>query len=217
VKIVAWLGSAAPVRSVRWLDGALCAVAKFDDAVALAAGDVGWLDLAADRAARVGLPSVGITTELQLDYLGWAQIVAAAARELTASTIVVDEASQPGRFAEVAAIAELTGAVQLSGVTALAFDHAVIHATCAIGRENQTIRLRDPAVIGVRIPGDPVDDYPTPVPSATLRRLDVDALGIDPLVLARRAIPPCTSRQPRQTIDRVADYLAVHLATRREG
>ena len=74
MKVAIWLGSASPVRSVRWLDGALEAAAKFDDATAIAAGDATWLDLAADRATRLGLPSVGVPTDLQLDYLGWAQV-----------------------------------------------------------------------------------------------------------------------------------------------
>ena len=75
-----WLGSAIPVRSIRWVDGVLAAAAKFSSATAVAAGNQTWLDLAADRANRAGVPSIGITTDLDLDYLGWAQIVAAAPR-----------------------------------------------------------------------------------------------------------------------------------------
>src|SRR6185295_7942988 len=111
--IAVWLGSAAPVRSIRWLDGALKTAAKFPGAIAVAAGEDAWLDLAADRAARVGLASVGVVTDLELDYLGWAQVMASAARKLGATTILVDEASRPERFAEVAAIAELADAAQL--------------------------------------------------------------------------------------------------------
>ncbi|HEY5950166.1 MAG TPA: hypothetical protein VIV40_31940, partial [Kofleriaceae bacterium] len=159
--VAVWLGTAAPVRSIRWLDGALATAAKFGAATAIAAGENNWLDLAADRATRAGLASAGIQTDLKLDYLGWAQIVAAAVRELDATTVLVDEASRPERFPEVAAIAELLDAVQLTHVVALAPDGAVVHASRSVGRELQTVRVRGPAVIGVRIAGPPVEEYPT--------------------------------------------------------
>ena len=67
-KIALWLGSLAPARSVRWLDGALQAAAAFAGrCTVIAAGDQHWLELAADRAARANLPSAGVRTELQLD------------------------------------------------------------------------------------------------------------------------------------------------------
>ena len=69
-RVGVWLGSAAPTRSVRWLDGAIRTVASFEGSIALAAGDPTWLDLAADRAKLIGVPCAGIATELQLDYLG---------------------------------------------------------------------------------------------------------------------------------------------------
>src|SRR6185295_14020414 len=89
--IAVWLGSAPPVRSIRWLDGTLKAAGKFGGATAVAAGASAWLDLAADRALRLGLAAVGVQTDLQLDYLGWAQIMAGVARQLGATTILVDE------------------------------------------------------------------------------------------------------------------------------
>ena len=67
-----WLGAAAPLRSIRWVDGALDTAAKLGHATAVAAGSTGWLDLAADRAKRAGVASVGVQTDLRLDYLGWA-------------------------------------------------------------------------------------------------------------------------------------------------
>jgi electron transfer flavoprotein alpha/beta subunit len=210
--VVVWLGSAAPVRSVRWLDGALATAAKFGAATALAAGESNWLDLAADRATRANVASAGVTTDLELDYLGWAQIAAAAARELGASTILVDEASRPERAAEVGAIAELLDCVQLTRVVALAPDGAVVHASRVSGRELMTVRVRGPAVIGVRIAGAPVEEYPTPMPSASMRRLDLAALGLDASVLGHRALPKRTSAQPRKSVERLADYLAVHRA-----
>lgn len=212
--VAIWLGSAAPARTIRWLDGALATAARFDGAVALAAGDPTWLDLAADRASRLGLVSAGIPTDLQLDYLGWAQVVAAAARQLGATTILVDEASRPERFAEVAAIAELVDAAQLTRVTALAPDGVIVHASRVLGGELQTIRIRGAAVIGVRIAGSAIDEYPTPTPSASMRRLDLASLGLDPMVLAHRALPPRASREPRRTLERVADHLAAHVMPR---
>jgi electron transfer flavoprotein alpha/beta subunit len=211
VKVAVWLGNAAPVRSVRWLDGALAAAAKFGHATAIAAGEATWLDLAADRATRLGLASVGVPTDLSLDYLGWAQVAAAAARELEATTVLVDEASRPERFPEVAAIAELLDVAQLTHVVALAPDGALIHASRISGRELQTVRVRGDAVLGVRIAGSPVDEYPTPMPSTSMRRLDLAALGLDPMVLAHRALPPRAPVHAKKTVERLAEHLAVHL------
>jgi len=213
-RVAIWLGSAAPIRSVRWLDGALATAAKFDDAIAIAAGDATWLDLASDRATRAGLPSAGVPTELKLDYLGWAQIVAAAAKQLGATTVLVDEASRAERFPEVAAIAELMDAVQLTHVVKVAPDAAVIHASRVIGHQLQTVRVRGAAVIGVRIAGPPVDEYPTPMPSASMRRLELSAIGLDPVVLGHRALPFRAPMEPRKTVERIAEHLAVHLAPR---
>ena len=212
--IAVWLGSAPPTRSIRWLDGALAAAAKLGAATAIAAGDLSWLELANDRATRAGLACAAITTSLQLDYLGWAQVAAAAIRAVGATTVLVDEASRPERAPEVAAIAELLDAAQITRIVALALDGVVIHASRTAGRELQTLRLRAPIVIGVRIAGAAVDEYPTPVPSATMKRLDLPALGLDPVVLAHRALPPRTGAPPRGTVERVADQLAVHLAPR---
>ncbi|HEX2690932.1 MAG TPA: hypothetical protein VHN14_30170 [Kofleriaceae bacterium] len=213
--VAVWLGNAPPLRSIRWLDGALKTAAKFNGATAVAAGEPTWLDLAADRAARLGLASVGVPTQLSLDYLGWAQIMAGVAQKLGATTILVDEASRPERFAEVAAIAELTEAAQLTHVVALAPDAAMIHASRAAGTTLQTVRIHGPAVIGVRIAGPALDEYPTPMPSASMRRLDLVSLGLDPAVLGHRALPARASQPARRNLDRVADHLAVHIAPRK--
>ncbi|HEU4730794.1 MAG TPA: hypothetical protein VFT22_23020 [Kofleriaceae bacterium] len=214
--VAVWLGNAPPVRSIRWLDGALKAGAKFGAATAVAAGAQAWLDLAADRAARLGLASVGVPTDLSLDYLGWAQVMAAVARKIGATTILVDEASRPERFAEVAALAELTDTAQLTHVVALAPDATAIHASRAAGTMLQTVRIHGPAVIGVRIAGPPIEEYPTPTPSASMRRLELTAIGLDPAVLGHRALPPRATQHARRTVDRIADHLAVHMAPDRD-
>jgi electron transfer flavoprotein alpha/beta subunit len=214
--IAVWLGSAPPVRSIRWLDGALKAASRFGGATAVAAGHSTWLDLAADRALRHGLAAVGVVTDLQLDYLGWAQIMAGVARQLGATTILVDEASRPERFAEVAALAELCDAAQLTHVVALAPDAATIHASRIAGSELQTVRIHGPAVIGVRIAGPAIDEYPTPMPSVSMRRCDLAELGLDPAVLGHRSLPPRAGQEPRRTVERVAEHLAVHMAPRSE-
>jgi hypothetical protein len=214
VTVAVWLGTAAPARTIRWLDGALAAAGKLGAATAVAAGEAAWLDLAADRAIRAGLPCAGVATDLQLDYLGWAQVMAAVARHLSATTILVDEASRPERFPEVAAIAELMDAAQLTHVVALAPDGAALRASRAAGAELQTFQVRGPAVLGVRIAGPPIDEYPTPVPSAAMRRLDLPALGLDPMVLGHRALPPRAGGAQRRAVERVAEYLGVHVQPR---
>jgi len=212
--VAVWLGSAAPVGTIRWLDGTLAAAAKFGAATAIAAGDPTWLDLAADRASRLGLASAGVPTDLRLDYLGWARVVAAIARRLEATTILVDEASRPERVPEVAAIAELMDFAQLTHVVALAPEGAVVHASRAAGSQLQMIRVHGSAVIGVRIAGPAIEDYPTPTPSASMHRLDLPSLGLDPLGLGHRALPPRASLQPRKTVERIAEHLAVHIVPR---
>ncbi|HEU0036960.1 MAG TPA: hypothetical protein VFQ53_40395 [Kofleriaceae bacterium] len=212
MKVAVWLGSAAPARTIRWLDGAIAAGAKFGDAVAVAAGDPTWLDLAADRANRAGVASAGVPTDLQLDYLGWAQVMAAVARKLDIDTILVDEASRAERFPEVAAIAELLDAAQLTHVVAVAPDGALVHASRIAGDQLQTCRVRGNAVLGLRVAGPPIEEYPTPMPSASMRRLDLPSLGLDPVVLGHRALPPRAAQIARRTVDRVAEHLAVHVA-----
>jgi hypothetical protein len=212
--IAVWLGAAAPVRSIRWLDGAIATAARCGAATAVAAGDPAWLDLAADRASRAGLASSGVVTDLQLDYLGWAQVMAAAARRLGVTTVLVDEASRPERFAEVAAIAELLDAAQLTHVVALAPDGGDLHASRVAGKQLQACRVRGPAVIGLRIAGPAIEDYPTPLPSSSMNRLDLPALGLDPAVLGHRALPPRAGQAQRRTADRVAELLGVHVAPR---
>lgn len=214
--VAVWLGHAPPLRSIRWLDGALRIAATFPGATAVAAGAQSWLDLAADRASRAGLACAGVPTDMELDYLGWAQVMAAVARWLSATTILVDEASRPERFAEVAALAELTETAQLTHVVALAFDKGIIHANRAAGATMQTVRVHGPAVIGLRIAGPQIDEYPTPMPSAAMRRLELAALGLDPSVLAHRAPPPRAHQSPHRTVDRIAAHLAVHIAPRKD-
>jgi electron transfer flavoprotein alpha/beta subunit len=221
VTVAIWLGSAPPARTIRWLDGALSAAAKFAQPdsrkappVAIAAGEPTWLDLAADRATRAGLTSAGVVTDLQLDYLGWAQVVAAAAKHVGATTILVDEASRPERFPEVAAIAELLEFAQLTHVVSIAPDGTTIHASRAAGNALQTIRVRGSAVIGLRIAGPAIDEYPTPTPSASMKRLDLAAIGLDPVVVGHRALPPRAGQHPRHTLERVGEHLAVHVVPR---
>lgn len=204
-----WLGSAAPRRSIRWLDGALAAAAALPDATAIAAGEATWLDLVADRATRAGLASLAVPTDVSLDYLGWAKVAAAAARQLTATFVLVDEASRPERFPEVAAIAELLGAAQVTRVIALAPELPHLVATRAGDRELQHLRISAHAVIGVRIAGPAVEEYPTPMPSASMKRIALSDL-VDPNALARRALPPRVASQPRKTVERIAEHLAVH-------
>ncbi len=76
--IAVWLGAAPPLRTIRWLDGVLHATAKFlrvDDpppVLAVAAGDSTWLDLAADRASRAGIPAAirahAVAARFQSEY-----------------------------------------------------------------------------------------------------------------------------------------------------
>lgn len=138
---------------------------------------------------------------------------------VTATTIFVDEASRPERFAEVAAIAELLEAVQLTNAVAVAPDGETIHATRAALGELQTFRVRGEAVIGLRIAGPKIEEYPTPAPSSAMKRWDLTSLGLDLTALAHRALPPRATRDPQRTVERIADLLAVHAcpAARRSG
>jgi electron transfer flavoprotein alpha/beta subunit len=212
--VAVWLGASAPARTIRWLDGTVAAAARLGGATAVAAGDPAWLDLAADRANRAGLAAFGVAADLQLDYLGWAQVMAAAARRLGATTVLVDEASRPERFPEVAALAELLDAAQLTHVVSIASDGAVLRASRVAGGQLQTCRVRGPAVLGLRIAGPAIEEYPTPMPAAAMRRLDLPALGLDPAVLGHRALPPRAGQPQRRTVERVAEYLGVHVAPR---
>ncbi len=213
--VAVWLGNASPLRSIRWLDGALATAAALSSkAIAIVAGDKTWLELACDRATRAGMATVGISTDLKLDYLGWAQIVAAVVRDVKATTLLVDEVSRPERFPEVAAIAEQLDTVQLTRVVALASEGDVLHATRIAGRELQTVRIRGGAVIGVRIAGPAIDEYPTPMPSKQMRKLELPALGLDPRVLGHRGIPPRATQQTKKSIVHVTEHLGFHLAAR---
>lgn len=214
MSVAVWLGNAAPVRSLRWVDGALAAGAALGAATAVVAGEHGWVELAYDRATRAGVACVAVATELKLDYLGWGQIVAAVVRELKSTVVLVDEASRPERFPEVAAIAELLDVTQLTRVVTLAREGERLRATRLAGSELQTIRVKTPAVIGVRIAGPVVDEHATPAPAPTLHRFDLGALGLDALVLGHRALPPRSTPQLKKTVERITEHLAVHIAPR---
>lgn len=246
MSVLVWLGSQAPERSIRWLDGAIATAASFADSLtsssasssasspssstpgeptvhALAAGSAAWLELATDRATRAGLGSIGVPTDLELDYLGWGQLVAAVARRIDATWVLVDEASRPARSAEVAAIAELLDWAQLTHVVSLTPDAGDgrdllhVHARRAAGRDLQSVRVTGPAVLGLRIAGAPIEEYPTPMPSKAMRRLELASLALDPNVLAHRALPPRARREPHRTVDEVAQHLALHVTPRRGG
>lgn len=226
--VAVWLGAATPARSVRWLDGAIAAAAALataagrGPATAIAAGDETWLYLAADRARRSGLAALGLVTKLSLDYLGWAQIAAAAARHAGASTILVDETGRPERAAEVAAIADQLDLAQLTNVVALTAvstpgQDLELEAVRIAGDQRQICRIRGAAVIGVRLPGPPIDEYPTPTPSRSMRRLELLTLGLDPAVIGHRSLPSRAPREPRRTLEQVATYLALHAPPKRGG
>jgi hypothetical protein len=214
VSVALWLGNAAPIRSIRWVDGALAAAAKLGSATAIVAGDTAWLDLASDRSTRAGVACVSVSTELKLDYLGWAQIVTAVLRELKTRTVLIDEASRPERFAEVAAVADLLDVPQVTRVVALAPDGDAVRATRTTGRELQTLRVKGPAVFGVRIAGPTVDEYATPTPTPTMHHFDLKSLGLDALVLGHRALPPRSAPAVKKTVERVTEHVAAHVMQR---
>ena len=120
----------------------------------------------------------------------------------------------PSAFPEVAAIAELRDYAQLTHVVALAPDGALIHASRIAGKQLQTVRVRGECVIGVRIAGSHVEEYPTPMPSPSMRRLDLAAIGLDPMVLAHRALPPRAAHHAKKSVERIAEHLSVHLVKR---
>ncbi len=221
--VAVWLGTASPARSVRWLDGALETAAALAAAVgkgpatAIAVGSETWLYLAADRARRAGLAAIGLATDLRLDYLGWAQVAAAAARHVRATTVLVDEASRPERAAEVAAIADQLGLSQLTSCVSLRVTSAPGHdlelvAQRSAGGELQRCTIRGAAVIGLRIAGPQIDEYPTPTPSKSMKRVDLVTLGLESAVIAHRGSPPRATHEARKTVAQVAAYLSLHIA-----
>ena len=62
-----------------------------------------------------------------------------------------------------------------------------------------------------QIAGSPVDEYPTPVPSPKMRRLELAGIGLDPMVLAHRALPPRAAHAPKKSVERIAEHLSVHV------
>ena len=214
MSVAVWLGNAPPIRSIRWVDGALAAAAKFESATAIVAGELAWVELAADRATRAGITCVAVKTELKLDYLGWAQIVSAVIRELQTRSVIVDEASRPERYAEVAALAELLDISQITRVVALKPEGDGALVTRATGRELQTLRVTGPAAYGVRIAGAPVDEYATPTPTPTMHHFDLKSLGLDALVLGHRALPPRSTPALKKTVERVTEHIATHMPQR---
>jgi hypothetical protein len=88
----------------------------------------------------------------------------------------------------------------------------VIHASRVDGAQLQTCRVRGASVIGIRIAGAPIEEYPTPTPSAAMKRFDLPSLGLDPVVLGHRALPPRAGQTQRRTVERVAELLGVHVA-----
>ena len=117
-------------------------------------------------------------------------------------------------LSDVLGIADALGAAQLTSVIALAPDGAVIHASRAGVGGLHTVRIRGAAVLGVRIAGPAIDEYPTPMPSATMRRLTFSALGLDPAMLAHRTLAPRAAREPHRTVESVVAHLAVHVLPR---
>jgi len=214
VNVAIWLGNAPPIRSVRWIDGALAAAAKFESATAIVAGDNAWTELAADRATRAGITCVAVKTELKLDYLGWAQIVSAVLRELGTKSVMVGEARRPERYAEVPALADLMDISQATRVVALEPDGDVTHVTRAAGSELQKLKVKGPAAFGVRIAGPVVDEYATPTPIATMMHFDLKSLGLDALVLGHRTLPPRSTPALKKTVERVTDHIATHMPLR---
>lgn len=229
MKLAIWLGAAPPRRQATWLVGALAAARRLGPVTAIAAGAEAWLEAAADHAVAAGASFLGIATDLELDYLGWAQIAAAAARHAGATVIFVDEASRDGRTAEVAAIAELRDAAQVIGARSLVRDGDALGIEAIAGARVLRLRVRAPAVIGVRIAAPRVlspaelarrarpllgarielePDAVTP-PPAPLRRIGLAALGLDAKVLGHRAVPPPGA--PWRTVERAAVHLAVHV------
>jgi hypothetical protein len=45
-----------------------------------------------------------------------------------------------------------------------------------------------------------------------MRRFELPALGLDPLVLGHRALPPRSSAHAKKSLERIAEHLAMHLA-----
>ncbi len=216
--VAVWAGAAPPRGSIDWLDGVLGLASKLrgrDDRPsarhAIAAGNASWLDLVADRAVRAGLGSIGIETDLRLGAFAAAHVAAAVIKTLDVSLVLVDEASRRERVADVCAIAELLGWVQLTAVGAIEVEGSRVIATRHANGQEYVVEIDGPAVLGMRVVVPPQGEHATPLPSKTMRRSSLASLALSPSVLANDALPPGAVIPPLQPLERVADHLRYHL------
>ncbi len=176
--------------------GLALAHARGVDAVAIAVGPARREDRVLAMALRAGCArGVRITGEAtdDLDYLGLAEILAAAVRKVGATIAVCGDVSVDERVGAVApALAELLALPHVTGVRAARSIDGMIEVEHAAASGVLTLRLAPPLVIAMVAPPVRGRDEAAPAPAAATQSLlsyELEELGLDPRRLApRRAL-----------------------------
>ncbi len=176
------------------------------EAIAIAAGPSRREDRVLAMALRAGCArGVRVWGDGQddLDFLGIAEILAAAVRKVGADHVVCGDRSVDERTGAIGpAVAELLGVAHLTGVLAVRVDDdpagAVIDAEHLSDRRRLTVRLRGKVVLSVgapplraREPEGPVG-APVTIPATggqSIASHDLEELGLDARRLAPRRAP----------------------------
>lgn len=172
------------------------------DAIAIAAGPGRREDRVLAMALRAGCAR-GVRVwgdgQDELDFLGIAEILAAAVKKIAADHVVCGDRSVDERTGAIGpAVAELLGIAHVSGVAAarvIGDGDPVIEAEHLADQRRLTVRLRGPVVLGVGAPsvrlrdGDGARAVPTaavPGGGQSIASHDLEDLGLDPRRLAPR-------------------------------
>ena len=182
------------------------------DAIAIAAGPSRREDRVLAMALRAGCArGVRVWGDGQddLDFLGVAEILAAAVRKVGAEHVVCGDRSVDERTGAIGpAVAELLGVPHLSSVAAVRVVDApgpvAIDAEHAADGRRLTVRVRGPVVLGVGAPSvRSRDAEPSAAVPATAGQAiashDLDDLGLDPRRLTPRRAPAGRLRPVRGT------------------
>ncbi|MBK9031733.1 MAG: hypothetical protein IPL61_10480 [Myxococcales bacterium] len=162
------------------------------DAVALAVGPARREDRVLAMALRAGCArAVRISGEGfdDLDYLGLAEILAAAIKKIGADVVVCGDRSVDERVGAIGpAVAELLGVAHVTGVRTARVVDGAIEIAHGAGAQVLTLRVAAPLVLAMAAPPVRGRDDATPAPPASAQAIaawELEDLGLD----ARRLSP----------------------------